>query len=330
MLTFNIFIDALSLGLQFPTKWLTPVYTGIEDVSGLDLDDPLPDPFRTFLSFNVGSLGYSSERGFQFNQANTFSINRSIIGKTGLIVDFQGLKVDLSRDSNIPEADYDDRPPTFMGAFAQYASITLPARWFNSIDNTTLRIAGYNLLIGTGGISGTIGIETVNGTPSPGDDYLDMKIGNWEIGFNHFAMNFKQNVITDSHIAGRLKIPKLKDAQGNDAIVYVNGHLNETGDFNLTASEPEGIPFHIFDFVTINMQTIELGRQDDLFYLGASAEIWFDNALMNKLLGGQKITVPKIRIYENGKFEIVGGASTIPANITLNLGPVEVAVNETR
>lgn len=47
---------------------------------------------------------------------------------------------------------------------------------------------------------------------------------------------------------------------------------------------------------------------------------------MDKLPDGQKITVPKLRIYDDGRFEIVGGTSVIPANITLHLGPVEVSV----
>ncbi len=146
-------------------------------------------------------------------------------------------------------------------------------------------------------------------------------------------MTFKQNVITDSFIAGRLKIPKLKDAAGNDAVVLVKGHLNEAGDFNLTASEPEGIPFNIFDFVTINILTVELGRRadpsnptDSSFYIGTSVEIWFENPIMSRILGDQKIVIPKLRVYDNGRFEIVGGSTSIPANITLRLGPVEVSV----
>ncbi|MBS3737386.1 MAG: protease complex subunit PrcB family protein [Psychroflexus sp.] len=248
------------------------------------------------------------------------------IGNTGLIIDIQNLKIDLSRTENILEADLDGRPLEFMGVYTDYTAITLPQKWFNNVDNSTLRIAGYNLLIGTGGVSGTVALEAIDGTPNNGIDYMNVKIGNWQLGFNHFDLTFRQNSITESHIGGRLIIPKLKDAQGNQAEILIKGHLNEEGDFNLTASEPEGIPLNLFNFVTFNFLSVELGKEDDNFYIGTQCEIWFENAIMQKILGEQKIVIPKLRVYDNGSIEIVGGNAFIPTNISLNLGPVEVAV----
>ena len=274
-----------------------------------------------FYYSNQGSFGVNTDLSI------TMSPPKAQIGETGLLVSFTNILVDFSDKTSIPQATAAGYGPEFKGIFIERASIALPAKWFNNVDNTTLDVVGYNMLIGTGGFSGTIGLETIaTGDPSPGVAYLNLKIGNWTVGFNHFAMTFKQNVITDSYIAGKLTIPKLKDAQDNDAEIYVNGHLNEAGDFNLIGTEPEGIPLHIFDFITINILTVELGRQNDDFYIGTSAEIWFDNPIMNKIIGDQKIVEPKLRIYDSGRFEIVGGASTIPTNISLNLGPVEVSV----
>lgn len=325
-LQFSISIEELSAGLQFPRKWLVPVYTGDQNVPGLELDDPLPEPYATILKFNIGSLTYFSKEGFNFNETYDFEINRSIIGNTGLIVEFDGLKIDLSRDKNIPEADSDGRPETFMGVFAEYAAIALPSRWFNNVDNTTLQIAGRNLLIGTGGISGTIALETVGGLPNNGQSELNVDIGSWKIGFSYFNLNFHQNVITESNIAGSLTIPKFKK-DGGEAKIDLLGHINEEGDFNLTASLNNGLVVTLFDFLTINILTVELGREDDHFYLGTSCQISFENnATMDKILNGQKIEIPQLRVYDNGSIEIVGGNSFIPTNISLNLGPVEIAV----
>ena len=41
---------------------------------------------------------------------------------------------------------------------------------------------------------------------------------------------------------------------------------------------------------------------------------------------GKEIDLPAIRLYSNGKFEIVGGIGFIPVNFTLPLGPVEMSV----
>lgn len=325
-LHFNIFIDEISAGLQFPHKWLVPVYTGTEPVQGLEIDDPLPGNYFSILKFNAGNLAYSSKGGFEFNQVNSFELNRSMIGKTGLIVEFDGFKVDLSRGSNIPEADADGRPVEFQGIYADLVAITLPKKWFNNVDNTTLRVVGRNLLIGTGGVSGTIALETVGGQPNNGAAYMGLKIGDWKLEFNYFDLTFKQNVIQESHIAGRITIPKLKKPDNTEGVIDIVGHLNEAGDFNLTASAPGGVELTLFNFVTFNFLTLEIGRENDKFYIGTSCQIWFQNDVMKKLIDNQVIEIPKLRVYDNGTIEIVGGNGFIPLNISLNLGPIEMAV----
>ncbi len=316
---FSASLDNLNIALKFPRTWLKPV-----DPSTLEVIED--EDIRSMLIYNVGSLYYSSESGFEFNQADSFDLTPSQIGNTGLIIEIDELKFDFRSDRNIPEATADGRPDSFKGIYADKIGITLPKKWFNNVDNTTLQIAGNNMLIGTGGVSGTIAIEAIDGTPNNGLDYMSVNIGNWELGFNHFDITFKQNAIIESNIAGLLKIPKLKDGAGNDAEILINGHLNEEGDFNLIASEPDGIPRTFFDFVTINFLTLELGSENDNFYIGTSCEIWFDNPIMDKLLNGQKISIPRLRVYDNGRMEIVGGNSFIPTNIALNLGPIEIAV----
>lgn len=314
----SVSIQALELALAFPRTWLKPV-----DSQGNVIED---ENVRSMLTYNVGSMTYDSEYGFEFNNIDSFDLDPSQIGNTGLLIQINNLKFDFRTDKNIPEADADGRSKEFQGIYTDLVAITLPKKWFNTVDNTTLQVVGRNLLIGTGGVSGTIALETVGGQPNDGAAYMNVNIGSWELGFNYFDLTFKQNVITQSSIAGRLKIPKLKDSQGNDAEIYINGHFNEAGDFNLTASEPEGIPFTLFNFVTFNFLTLELGRENDKFYIGTSCQIWFENQIMAKLIGDQIIEIPRLRVYDNGTIEIVGGNGFIPLNISLNLGPIDMAV----
>lgn len=326
----------LSAGIEFPRKMLKPVYdeNGINPYDTTITGNPLEvipadaeDNPKVMLTFGEALFYADTERGFGYNMDLVLKSNvPGQIGNTGLIIDIQNLKIDLSTKDNIAEADADGRPKEFMGIYTDYTSITLPKKWFKEVDNTTLQIAGYNLLAGTGGISGLIALETIDGNPSNGLDYMPVKIGNWQLGFNHFDLIFRQNSITESNIAGRLLIPKLKDSQGNSAEISINGHLSDDGDFNLTASEPQGIPLSLFDFVTIKFLSLELGKQDDNFYIGTQCEISFENEIMNKILDGQKIVIPKLRVYDDGSMEIVGGNSFIPTNVNLNLGPIEVSV----
>ena len=334
-LNFNAQIKDISIGLQFPRKWLVPVYTGVEpNISGLGLDDPLPDGYFSYLTYDVGSFSYSSKKGFIFNSIQNLSLTRSMIGNTGLIAEFSGLKIDLNKDHNILEADLDGRPGNFMGVYAEHAAITLPKKWFSTNNNqpTTLEIKGSNLLIGTGGISGTIGLYAVNGAVIGTNDYLWKKIGGdngFELGFNAFDITFKQNVVTKSNIKGALRIPKFKTKGSSEPLeIGVAGHLSHNGDFNLTASFAAGIEASLFSFINFNFLTVELGKSGDKYYIGTSCEISFpENSPMYKIIKtDKKIILPNFRIYSDGSMELVGGSTAIPTNVSLHLGPVDISV----
>lgn len=329
-LNFNVSINKVSVGLQFPQKWLIPV-----DAQ----NEPLPDTFFSYLTFDVGSLFYSSEGGFKFNNISAFNLTKSMIGNTGLIAEFSGLKVDLNKDGNIPEAIADGRPDNFLGVYAENATITLPKKWFNTVDGqgTTLKLAGYNVLIGTGGLSGRIALEAVTtGNPVGAADFLWKQIGSgatgFKVGFNRFDMTFKQNSVVESSIQGLLEINRFKFPSNHPTNpnqpfrLGIIGHIGQDGDFNLTAVVQNGIKASLGKFVDFNFLTLELGRENDTFYVGTSVELSFPNGLMSTLTEGKKIVLPKVRIYSDGSFEIVGGNGFLPVNFSLPLGPVDLAV----
>ncbi|CAA9199046.1 hypothetical protein [Flavobacterium collinsii] len=337
-LQFRMAINEISVGLQFPHKWLQPVYTGTENVTGIALDEPLPENYFSYLKFDVGSLEYSSNRGFIFNNISSFSLNRSMIGNTGLIAEFSGLKIDLSRDKNIPEADADGRGAAFRGVYAEKATIKLPGKWFKKENDASLQITGKQLLIGTeGGISGTIGLESLVATnPVLEKDYMWFKLANsFKVGFNKFDISFKQNRVVSSNIKGALEINKLKypkdhPLEDKPFRVDIEGHLYDDGDFNLTASfdkasEPKA---NLFGLVNFDFHSFELGKQDDDYYVGTSCYVSFpQGTLMNKLAKGQGFDVEKLRIYSDGNIEVEGGSIPIPISLSVNLGPVQMAVS---
>jgi hypothetical protein len=323
---FNVTLPYLSVGLQFPRKWLVPVDNQLE---------PLPDPNVSLLTFTAGSLVYSSISGFQFLKTNSFALTQSMIGNTGLIIEFTNLKVDLEEGQNIPEADAYGRGPGFKGVYAQTAAITLPKKWFDNNENnpnTTARLAGYDILVGTGGFSGRLALEVIDGTSDP---LLVKTVGanGFEVGFSAFDINFDRNKVVSSSIAGRLKIPKLKDELGNDAEIDIQGHLDSDGDFLITASEQDGFaPIEIPEVLKLYIQGVELGSEDGNFFIGTTAELEFTNPVMNKLLcndaGGDniRIALPAVRIYSNGNFEVVGGVIPLPTNFGICLGPAKMSI----
>ena len=166
---------------------------------------------KSALTYNVGTLVFDTETGFDFINPDSFSLTKSQIGNTGLIIEITNLKIDLKDDSNIPEADAYGYGPEFKGVYAQEAAITLPKKWFDNDENnpnTTARLAGYDILVGTGGFSGRLALEIIDGTS---DLKLVKTIGGngFEVAFSSFDIDFARNKIVSSNIAGQLKIPKI-------------------------------------------------------------------------------------------------------------------------
>lgn len=415
---------ALSAGIDFPRKMLQPVDPVSLDV--VPVSDEVTGEPRAGFRFGEALFYVSSDQGVGYTlDIALTSTSPAMIGNTGLILEIDRLKVDLSETQNIVEADTDGRPPSFRGVYAQYAAITLPKKWFNDdsvVGGVTAKIAAYDLLMGTGGLSGTIALETQtfknadgtitnyytdyfvfdypiqtthrdsNGdlvitdiadhlalktqleteqasqlvfplslTPTGGStvtyekplDYynylntlydsnnelnrprLTKRIGQngFEAWFTSFDITFKQGEVTDSNILGGLKIPRLKDANGNDAEVEIRGHLGADGDFLLTASEQDGFaPIEIPEVLKLYIQGVELGSEDGNFFIGTTAELEFTNPVMNKLLcndaGGDniRIALPAVRIYSNGNFEVVGGVIPLPTNFGICLGPAKMSI----
>lgn len=323
----SVSIQAIELALAFPRTWLKPV-----DSQGNVIED---ENVRSMLTYNVGSMTYDSEYGFEFNNIDSFDLDPSQIGNTGLLIQINNLKFDFRTDKNIPEADADGRPIEFQGIYADMVSITLPKKWFNNVDSTTLQIAGYNMLIGTGGVSGTVALQAVNNTPITADDYLYCNLGSqsgFRIGFNRFDITFKQNQVVSSNIRARLEITKLGYPEGHPSYgsprpIEVFGHLGSDGDFNLTASVEDGVSYDLFSFLTLTVYSLELGKTSaGDFYIGTSAGISFPSGLMQEILGDQEIIIPRLRLYSNGRIELEGGAGMLPVSLRLPLGPVDINV----
>ncbi|WP_264551930.1 hypothetical protein [Flavobacterium sp. N2038] len=422
----------LSAAIEFPNSYLKPVTK-----EGNPYTDPSnPNPKSQF-RFAQALLQADTQEGigYQFELGGSLGPSKyAMIGNTGMILELDTLKLDLSKKTNIPEATADGRPNDFVGVYARAVSVTLPSKWFHDYEkegqgstSTTLRIGASDLLIGTGGISGDIYLETVpvptgvfsyfgdkfdfqyplsmlqrneetdvveitqiadynellaylqefsatSSLPYPfsypltlttkstlvssevspstiytfknakeyqaflsklaPDNTLWKRIGNpnrgFEIGFNKFDISFKQNKVIGSNIKGQLIINKLKNPDGSSFHATLEGHLYDDGDFNLTASfdkasEPKA---NLFGLVNFDFHSFELGKQDDDYYVGTSCYVSFpQGTLMNRLAKGQGFDVEKLRIYSDGNIEVEGGSIPIPINLSVNLGPVQMAVS---
>lgn len=320
----------LGAGLKFPREYLVP----LDATLGPNYGQPIPG--NVVLSMDAGTFFYSTEKGIGFEENLVANLPFCGIGNTGLRLQVSQAKLDFSRKSNIPEATADGRPDDFVGVFCEQAAIEFPKFWQQDTGapSSTAAIVGRNLLIGTGGLSGTIGLEATNG-----GDLFHTRLGSqngFEISLSSCNITFKQNQIVDSNIRGTLKIPGFEDASnpGNPLEVDVLVHIGDDG-FEVTAVAPAGLKIRIPGVLDFTINSLSIGRTEDpndpgnyRFFMSLSGGLEFTAPAPGgggPFLPGS-IDVKRLTIYDDGTFEFVGGVTILPKSLSLKVGPAELSV----
>lgn len=309
----------IGAGLEFPRNVLLPVD---------DAGKPLPEPEKLMLLFEPAEFYFSTSRGIGYEAALNVTLNhKAQVGQTGLGIELTNAKLDISRTSNIAEADQDGRPKEFVGAYIQEAAITLPN--FLNPDNagSTARLVGKNMIIGTGGFSGTVALEAKTaGDPSP---VIKANLGGgFVMALHSFALSFQQNTILGSAIAGTLKLPGLKDSGGNDAEINIKIAITDGGNYSITLAEEQGIEvLEIPEVLKLTIKSLSLGKKDNKFFIAVSGKIDFiaDLPALGDILP-KGIEIKKLIIWQDGSLEFEGGGITLPKAVPLQAGPVKFSV----
>jgi hypothetical protein len=317
----SITIKDLSLALEFPRSLLKPIIPNDPDDRVIEDESQ-----KSKLTFKAGSLTYSTDTGLEFDELSEFSFAKSQIGETGITLEFKKMKLDLSRTKNIPEATADGRPVDFVGVYVQEADIGLPKKWFKAPSPPTPtptpgpKIIGTNIIIGTGGFSGKVGFDDPAGK-------LHTTLGNFDVSLTKFDLRFERNSLVESDIAGKLTIAGFKDKANQDAKIDITVDIAANGDFKVTATEKNGLVASIPNVLDFTIYMLELGREDDRFFLATSGTITltfnipaltFDRPIA--------VDIKKLVIWENGEIEIQGGTIILPKALTLKIGPVKLSV----
>lgn len=219
-----------------------------------------------------------------------------------------------------------------MGVFIQEAEIGLPATFVKQSTsasangnmpalNPTRKIVGRNLLIGTGGFSGTVGLETnVAGA-------IPFNIGNFEIAITDFGLNFHMNKLLNSTISAKLNIPALTNGS-QPTTVDVAVFIQNTDNFKVTGNfKTNPITINCFDVFDFDITTLTYEEIDNRKALGLSGILSFKNNLagLGDLLP-KNIAIEKLIIYDDGDIDFKLGAIPLPP-FNLKLGVVEVGVH---
>jgi hypothetical protein len=331
-----ISLDTVSFGVEFPRKYLQPVFTNFTDYPNANpqtqIGDILPDPYLSKIEIDYNTVILTDLKSFEFDQPDNIRFYKSKIGNTNFTISANGVKLDLSRTTNIPEATADGRPEDFIGVYITEGSIGFPTDWGHNspdIPPSTAELFVSNLLVGTGGISGTIGMRPTN--PNDEDGLIQLKFGDkFKVSLSDFEIVFQQNAIISSAIHGKLEIPGFKNEAGQQVIIDIDIHIGQNGEFNIVAAAlPQikkiSVP-NAFDF---DIKSAFFGREagsDGRFYLGVSGMLDIKPPAPLSSLLPDKLDIKKMLIYDDGKFEFEGGKIPLPKAYTVNFGAATVSV----
>jgi hypothetical protein len=253
---FELELRRIQFALTFPRSWLKPL-----DEDGNVITDPT---HRSALYFDVGKFRFSSRDGLSFHQQGNFNFPKSVILDTGFTLSLQDALVDIDQASNIAPADADGRPLEFIGFYAKDAAIGLPPDWFEDPNGTTAELFGADVLVGTGGVSGTFGIRAAaTGVDDPVLNFCLGGAGGIAIGLRHFDMRLQQNTIELAELNGQISIPGVVDHTGSPAALDMTATLDNKGTLHITTTGQmylgNGIWLYPSDSQPIMSATIEKG-----------------------------------------------------------------------
>lgn len=321
---FSASLDELNISLKFPVSILRQV-----DINNNPIiidDHEVPGE----IIFDVGTLYYDSQTGFDFQNISSFTFPRAEILRTGLVLEILDLKFDLSTIKTLPEISDAGYSDDFMGVYVGEATIGFPKFWIINDGESTAEIKGKDLIIGTGGFSGSIYMYK----PDEGA-LVSTNLGS-ESGFivelDAFDITFLQNAIINSSITGTISIPKFTDSENNPLVINIAAHIGTDGDFEITATEPESVVFNFLDVFTIKIKSLSIGNEDDRFYCEVSGSL--SCVYVFEELGDvlpKEIEIKKLRIWDDGTIEFVsdnaGGSIVIPVSFGIKIGPAEFSIS---
>jgi hypothetical protein len=338
---FSARLQQVAMAIEAPRSMLVPLGTNNEPVSDITK--------HSRLTFTAGGVSYDSSAGFaiELDQNVAASFTKSMIPGFGMTLEFDDIKIDLSRTTNIAEADAEGRPADFMGVYIGNAVIGLPKKWFDahqpaSGNPVTLGIVGRAVLIGTGGFSGEIGLEVLAaGKPKAtkdkhsGPEELEFILGKppassgdvrkgFVLGFSSFDMKFRQNVLLECKIKGSMTIPKFN---ANPPTLGIELYIAQDGDFDVTATVPgPGYPLEVPGVFIFTVKMLSVGKDDARVFIRTAGDLSFQNNQIISFFIKEPIHIEKLCIYSDGSFEIEGGTIPVPESATISVGPATIAI----
>jgi hypothetical protein len=180
-------VDA-SLALRFSADVLKPV----RKIDGRFQVDPA----RKQIDIGVTATITIDGDSLRIDGAEALELEPCMIGDSGVVIEAEGVKLDLSRESSIPEAEAAGLPAAWTGVFIQKAAIHAPPDLGDLLpDDLTFE----KCFIGSGGFTGEVKAEW---TPA-----LSRSLAGVEFSLKRVDLGFVQSSFSRMQIDGTIKLP---------------------------------------------------------------------------------------------------------------------------
>src|ERR1044072_1837163 len=169
-----------NVSFRFPATWLKPMMK-----SGVDWVEDTSVPYREIVY--DGTL-LIDPNGISFQGTNSFSLPPSMIGETGVIIEATDVRIVLS-DADIPAG----APSGFTrGVYFESATLSM-----QDPDFPVQGITVSEAFVGSGGFTAHV----------DADLSLSGSLAGFDFTLTHFGVDFEQNALTGSRIAGTVTVP---------------------------------------------------------------------------------------------------------------------------
>ena len=192
----SLFLPNISFSLLVASNFLIPVeFTGgawVEKTDGTGAIKPAE------LQFNGLGLKADLDGNFEMELSPSASIALDSIrlGNTDIVLEFSGITPYFSSKQSTPPY----LPIGFKGVHIEEALMHFPAFWLHDQSNSSGVIKGRNLIIGSGGFSGSISMESIDPT-DPNPPIIQTTVGNngFNIRLTAFNLTRANACQTNSH-----------------------------------------------------------------------------------------------------------------------------------
>lgn len=335
-----VFEDELSLTLPGLSE-ISLVFGGTGDQSEFNVEVDLRDPFEVRLVDISAALRFSAgilkpvrrtnghfepddsiqhveikisgtvivgSEGFRIDGLNQFALAPCMVGNSGIVIEASNVVFDLDRDSSTAAAQAAGLPASWTGIVIGEAAIHLPPT-LSSILPDELRFE--NCFIGSGGFSGRV--EAGWDPPAGGS------LGGVELELRSFGLEFRQNSLVKSAIAGRVTLPFF------EAQLDVEIGINLDGGLSIRLSGESGISsLEIPNVASVQVESLGLQIEQNLFSAKISGSI-------TPLFGSPALEWPTFKVNElsidsNGNVHLDGGWLDLPSQYSLDFYGFQIEI----